>query len=65
MGSGMQRRVTVNEYHGHFYVNVREFFSDKYGLLKPGNKGIALSFENWDQMYAQVCIKFILLLACV
>jgi hypothetical protein len=50
----MKRRVTVNEFNGFFYVNIREFYMDKNGTVKPGNKGLALTFQNWDQMYNQV-----------
>jgi hypothetical protein len=51
---GMKRKVTVNEFNGFFYVNIREFYMDKNGAIKPGNKGIALTFSNWDQLFNQV-----------
>lgn len=33
-----KRRVTINKYQGKWLVNVREYYEDKAGDLKPGKK---------------------------
>ncbi len=56
----MKRRVTVDEYKGYPYVHIREFYLDKFSnQLKPGSKGIALTLDNWDNLYQQVDFFFI------
>ncbi|WWC61724.1 uncharacterized protein I303_104309 [Kwoniella dejecticola CBS 10117] len=44
-----QRRLTVRQFKGKVLVDIRETYKDKNtGQVKPGNKGIALSKEQWD-----------------
>jgi hypothetical protein len=48
------RKVTVSLYNGKVLVNIREFYEDKKtGEEKPGNKGIALPADQWEQFLAQ------------
>lgn len=35
-----RRAVKINEFRGKVYVDIREYFEDKKGELKPGKKGI-------------------------
>ncbi len=35
---GKSRYVSVNEFRGRSYVNIREYYDDK-GVEKPGKKG--------------------------
>jgi hypothetical protein len=52
---GGNRKVTVAPYKNNLYINIREFYEDKStGELKPGNKGIALSVEQWNSLCDQV-----------
>eukprot|EP01031_Cornospumella_fuschlensis_P023564 gene23564-28574_t len=45
---GGKRKVTVSQFKGTTYVNIREFYEDKAtGEEKPGSKGIALTVEQY------------------
>lgn len=33
-----KRRVTINKFSGKWFVNVREYYEDKAGDMKPGKK---------------------------
>tara|TARA_R110000824_G_scaffold266063_3_gene455042 strand:+ start:5160 stop:5375 length:216 start_codon:yes stop_codon:yes gene_type:complete len=35
--------VSINEYEGHKYIDVRVYYQDREGEYKPTKKGIALS----------------------
>ncbi|NXI54540.1 TCP4 polymerase, partial [Chloroceryle aenea] len=47
---GKMRYVRVCSFKGNALVDIREFYTDKDGDLKPGRKGIALSLEQWNQL---------------
>ncbi|XP_064325905.1 activated RNA polymerase II transcriptional coactivator p15-like [Phalacrocorax carbo] len=47
---GKMRYVTVSCFKGKALVDIREFYADKEGSMKPGRKGIALSAEQWNQL---------------
>ncbi|NWH71501.1 TCP4 polymerase, partial [Piaya cayana] len=47
---GKMRYVRVSSFKGKVLVDIREFYTDKEGDLKPGRKGIALSAEQWSQL---------------
>ncbi|NXJ80787.1 TCP4 polymerase, partial [Trogon melanurus] len=47
---GKMRYVRVSCFKGKVLVDIREFYADKEGSLKPGRKGIALSAEQWNQL---------------
>lgn len=52
---GPKRKVTVSLFKGNILVNIREFYEDKAtGEEKPGNKGIALSLDQWNQLKTQM-----------
>ncbi|XP_014814080.1 PREDICTED: activated RNA polymerase II transcriptional coactivator p15-like [Calidris pugnax] len=42
--------VRVSCFKGKVLVDIREFYTDKEGSMKPGRKGIALSAEQWNQL---------------
>ncbi|XP_061456936.1 activated RNA polymerase II transcriptional coactivator p15-like [Rhineura floridana] len=44
---GKLRYVHVSLFKGKVLVDLREFFIDKAGDMKPGRKGISLSAEQW------------------
>jgi len=45
------RSVTVKDFKGRCYVNLREYYMDKdSGDMRPGRKGIALSVEQWNKL---------------
>jgi hypothetical protein len=43
-------RVEVTEYKGATYLNLRVWYIDKDGELKPTQKGIAIGPELYDQV---------------
>uniref|UniRef100_A0A8B9BGF4 Activated RNA polymerase II transcriptional coactivator p15 n=2 Tax=Anser TaxID=8842 RepID=A0A8B9BGF4_9AVES len=47
---GKMRYVRVSCFKGKVLVDIREFYVDKEGDMKPGRKGIALSAEEWNQL---------------
>ncbi|PKU41081.1 hypothetical protein llap_8626 [Limosa lapponica baueri] len=47
---GKMRYVRVSCFRGKVLVDIREFYTDKEGSMKPGRKGIALSAEQWNQL---------------
>ncbi|NXF52603.1 TCP4 polymerase, partial [Oceanites oceanicus] len=47
---GKMRYVRVSCFKGKVLVDIREFYADKEGCMKPGRKGIALSAEQWNQL---------------
>ncbi|KAI4867349.1 PC4-domain-containing protein [Hypoxylon rubiginosum] len=44
---GGTRRATVSSFKGKDFVNIREYYSDASGSLKPGKKGIMLTPEQY------------------
>lgn len=38
LANNNKRRVTVSKYGGRWLVNVREYYEDKAGEMKPGKK---------------------------
>merc|ERR1719354_760858 len=44
---GKKKWMRVNEFKGRTLYDIREMY-EKDGELKPGNKGISLSREQWD-----------------
>ncbi|NXP03604.1 TCP4 polymerase, partial [Thinocorus orbignyianus] len=47
---GKLRYVRVSCFKGKVLVDIREFYTDQEGRIKPGRKGIALSAEQWNQL---------------
>eukprot|EP01135_Chromosphaera_perkinsii_P001798 Nk52_evm67s210 gene=Nk52_evmTU67s210 len=44
------RRITVREFRGKTLVDIREFYTDNSGELRPGKKGISLPLEQWKEL---------------
>jgi len=47
---GRMRYASVSEFKGKKMVNIREYYTDDGGDLKPGRKGIALSEDQWKKL---------------
>ncbi|KAG2493388.1 hypothetical protein HYH03_008519 [Edaphochlamys debaryana] len=47
------RRVTISDWNGATYVQVREFY-EKYGKQLPGNKGLGMNPTEWAVLAAAV-----------
>ncbi|KJE95195.1 hypothetical protein CAOG_05673 [Capsaspora owczarzaki ATCC 30864] len=45
-----KRRITVRRFSGKKYVDIREFYDDDSGELKPGKKGIMLNEEQFTAL---------------
>ena len=45
-----KRFVNINNFRGKLMVDIREFYQDDSGELKPGKKGISLSLEQWENL---------------
>jgi len=50
---GKKKRVSVTNFKGSLYVDIREFYGDE-GDEKPGKKGIALSLDQWETLKANL-----------
>lgn len=51
VGTKGTRRVTIREFKGKTYVDIREFYVDKQtSESKPGKKGISLTVEEWHDL---------------
>ncbi|CAF1449388.1 unnamed protein product [Adineta ricciae] len=46
---GKLRYVSVSEFRGKPYINIREYYDDK-GVEKPGKKGISLTMDQWETL---------------
>jgi len=51
---GKNRFVTVCDFRGKKMVNIREFYQNDDGDMKPGKKGIALTIEQWNKLKDQM-----------
>ncbi|XP_077572186.1 activated RNA polymerase II transcriptional coactivator p15-like [Stigmatopora nigra] len=47
---GRMRYVSVREFKGKVLVDIREYWTNTDGEMKPGKKGIALNPEQWNQL---------------
>lgn len=47
---GNNRQITVRDFKGKLYVDIREMYFDKDGNLKPGKKGICLTVAQWRKL---------------
>ncbi|KAK2958713.1 putative Transcriptional Coactivator p15 (PC4) [Blattamonas nauphoetae] len=45
---GNNRKITISTFKGKAYIDIREYYQDDEGELKPGRKGISLKKEQWD-----------------
>ncbi|TRY65297.1 hypothetical protein DNTS_015448 [Danionella cerebrum] len=51
---GMMRYVSVQEFKGKVLIDIREYWMDQEGEMKPGRKGISLNPEQWNQLKEQM-----------
>lgn len=42
-----KKRISVRDFKGTTYVDIREFY-EKEGEMLPGKKGISLKVEEWE-----------------
>jgi hypothetical protein len=45
------KRVTISNYKGGLYVDIREWYDSGANEWKPGRKGISLSKEQWSKVF--------------
>ncbi|KAI0601258.1 transcriptional Coactivator p15-domain-containing protein [Biscogniauxia sp. FL1348] len=53
-GLGGTRRITISGFKGKTYVNIREYYTDASGDLKPGKKGIMLTPEQYNALLESI-----------
>lgn len=46
---GNKKRVTISEFKGKTYVNIREYY-EQDGKMLPSKKGISLAIEQWEEL---------------
>ncbi|XP_030048866.1 activated RNA polymerase II transcriptional coactivator p15 [Microcaecilia unicolor] len=51
---GKMRYVSVRDFKGKVLIDIREYWIDSEGDMKPGRKGIALNPEQWNQLKEQM-----------
>ncbi|XP_075537224.1 single stranded-binding protein c31A [Dermacentor variabilis] len=49
-----KRYVSVREFRGKVMVDIREYYEDGNGDLKPGKKGICLQLDQWNALKNQI-----------
>ncbi|XP_043540264.1 SUB1 regulator of transcription a [Chiloscyllium punctatum] len=47
---GKMRYVSVREFKGKVLIDVREYWMNQDGEMKPGKKGISLLPDQWNQL---------------
>ncbi|KAJ8005591.1 hypothetical protein DPEC_G00119530 [Dallia pectoralis] len=48
------RFVSVREFKGKCLIDIREYWMNQDGDMKPGKKGISLNPEQWNQLKDQI-----------
>ncbi|KAL4660806.1 activated RNA polymerase II transcriptional coactivator p15-like [Arapaima gigas] len=51
---GKMRYVSVRDFKGKVLIDIREYWMDQEGEMKPGRKGISLNPEQWNQLKDQI-----------
>ncbi|XP_006867684.1 PREDICTED: activated RNA polymerase II transcriptional coactivator p15-like [Chrysochloris asiatica] len=51
---GKIRYVSVPDFKGKILIDIREYWLDQEGEMKPGRKGIYLNPEQWSQLKEQI-----------
>ncbi|KAI7789215.1 activated RNA polymerase II transcriptional coactivator p15-like [Triplophysa rosa] len=51
---GKMRYVSVRDFKGKVLIDIREYWMDQEGEMKPGRKGISLNPEQWNQLKEQM-----------
>ncbi|XP_058290219.1 activated RNA polymerase II transcriptional coactivator p15-like [Hylobates moloch] len=52
--TGKMRYVSVRDFKGKVLIDIREYWMDPEGEMKPGRKGISLNPEQWSQLTEQI-----------
>lgn len=47
---GNMKYASVSDFKGKLFVNIREYYRDGSGALKPGKKGICLKPQQWEKL---------------
>ena len=45
-------RINISEFSGHKYLDIRKYYEDDAGEIKPTKKGIALNKEQFEKILA-------------
>ncbi|KAM9744145.1 SUB1 regulator of transcription b [Menidia menidia] len=51
---GKMRYVSVRDFKGKLLIDIREYWMNQDGEMKPGKKGISLNPEQWNQLKDQI-----------
>ncbi|XP_033338146.1 single stranded-binding protein c31A isoform X2 [Megalopta genalis] len=51
---GNNRQISVRDFKGKLYVDIREMYFDKDANMKPGKKGICLNMTQWRKLLSVV-----------
>ncbi|XP_033828751.1 activated RNA polymerase II transcriptional coactivator p15-like [Periophthalmus magnuspinnatus] len=51
---GKMRYVSVRDFKGKILIDIREYWMNQDGEMKPGKKGISLNPEQWNQLKEQI-----------
>ncbi|XP_046872584.1 SUB1 regulator of transcription b [Hypomesus transpacificus] len=51
---GKMRYVSVRDFKGKVLIDIREYWMNQDGEMKPGKKGISLNPEQWSQLKDQI-----------
>ena len=47
-------RVSVETFHGRKLINIRVFYKDADGMMKPGKQGLAIAVERYKDLAGAV-----------
>ena len=45
-----ERRCTVSKFKGKVRVDIREYYQDESGEMRPGKRGISLAADDWAKL---------------
>lgn len=51
---GKQIYVTLSEFKGKRYIDVRKYYADDEGEMKPTRKGISFNAEDWREFVSKI-----------
>jgi hypothetical protein len=47
--------VSLSSYEGHNLINVREYFTDKAGCMRPSTKGLSMVVRRLPELSRALC----------